>query len=349
MLSASMDLSRFHNIILLLVIAGTAVLLISPVSAESGVTISAQGDQSYYLGEEVILNGHNYDSDFTYLFITGPGISPEGGKLSSPLQNITSGDPDSFDRVQTNPDKSWEYTLYTYNSGIDPGRYSLYAASQPQTASQLTGSGNQPVSVIFKKPFITANVSPSSVVRGQPFTIMGFAEGDPDEVVLWIIGDNFVYAASGRTNPDSSFTFDITSDTSGKIPAGPSSLIVQHPMQNVKIDIFPIGDFVKNNVFDGTGQNGTDLFRIKGPGSLQGRDAAEALIAALTDPGVDDTYTEIPFIVNTMDIPPSTPVRLRTTTSRDTPARQQTQASPLLYAPLGALVLVMGICMWSRR
>lgn len=336
-LQASVNLSRFRNMILLLVIAGTVVLLISPVSAETGVTISVQGDQSYNLGEEVVLSGHNYDSDFTYLFITGPGISSDGGKLTSPLRNVTGGDPGSFDRVQTKPDKSWEYTLYTYNLGINPGPYFLYAASQPKTAAKLTGADNKSVRVIFKKPFITAGVSPSAVVRGQPFTVTGFAEGNPREVMLWIVGKNYVFATVSMTNPDSSFKFEITSERSEKIPEGQYSLIVQHPMQNLEFDIFPIGDWVQNNVSASGSPGGRNLFKIAGPGSLQGRDAAEALIAAFNSPGVDDTYSEIPFTVNDMDVPPTTP------------ARQQTPSSPLMYAPIGAIFLVMVICMWNRR
>jgi len=178
-LSADENKFRFRNMILLIIIAGTAVLLISSVSAETGVTISAQGDHSYYLGEEIILSGSNYDSDFTYLFITGPGISTGGGKLTSPLQNVVSGDPGSFDRVQTKPDKTWEYSLYTYNLGINPGPYAIYAVSQPIRAAQVTGADNKSARVIVKKPFITAGITPSAISKGQPFTVTGFAEGNP--------------------------------------------------------------------------------------------------------------------------------------------------------------------------
>ena len=70
---ASNNPSGFWKMVLLLIIVGAAALMISPVSADTGVTIAAQGDQSYYLGEKVVFSGHNYDSDSTYLFITGPG------------------------------------------------------------------------------------------------------------------------------------------------------------------------------------------------------------------------------------------------------------------------------------
>jgi len=44
--------------------------------------------------------------------------------------------------------------------------------------------------------------------------------------------------------------------------------------------------------------NGTNLFKITGTGSLQGSDAADALMAAFTSTEArDDTFTVIPFQV----------------------------------------------------
>ncbi len=353
-LSASENTFRFRNMILLIIIAGTAVLLISPVSGETGVTISAQGDQSYYLGEELVLSGSNYDSDFTYLFITGPGISPRGGKLTSPLQDVISGDPGSFDRVQTKPDKTWEYTLYTYNLGINPGPYAIYAVSQPKTATQVTGVDTKS-KVIFKKPFITAKVTPSVVSQGQPFMVTGFAEGNPGAVQAWIIGDNHVFNTTSPTNPDSSFTFNITPQISEKLPKEQYYLIIQHPMQNNELDIGLNRDWVTNlQLNGGSPGGGMNLFRITGAGSLQGRDAAEALIAALNDPGVDDTYTEIPLVVDDKngamsEVSLSGPSTIQAQAAPATPVQHQTPASPLQYAPLGAIVLIGGIVVWSRH
>lgn len=83
---------RLSMMILLLIIAGTVVLGLSPVSAEKPVmVIVAEGDGSYFLGEEVVFRGTNSDSDSTYLFITGPGISASGGKLTAPHQKCCHG------------------------------------------------------------------------------------------------------------------------------------------------------------------------------------------------------------------------------------------------------------------
>jgi hypothetical protein len=326
--------------ILVLIISCIAVLSIAPVSAQTGITITAQGDRSYYLGEEVVFSGYNYNSDSTYLFITGPDISSSGGKLTSPHQNVTRENPGSFEMVKTKPDKTWEYTLYTYNLGIHPGPYTIYAVSQPKTKDQLNGETFSNVSIILKQPFITAEISPTSIPKGQPFTITGYAEGNPRAVQIWIVGNNYLFNTTSPVNPDSTYRFMVDQKIAEKIPKGQCYLIVQHPMQNNQMDIIVSGNFIRNQQLN----NGTNLFNALGSGSLQGNDAKEGLIFALNDPSVDDTYTEIPLMVDDTNI--STPRGPPATT---TPVQQQTQKATLQYAPMGAIVLVWGIVMWSRR
>ena len=335
------------KMILLLIIAGAAVLMIPPVSADTGVTIAASGVPSYYLGEKVVFSGHNYDSDSTYLFITGPGlfvtgpgIPDGGGNLTSPLQAVVSGNPDSFTLVKTKADKTWEYFFYTANLPLDAGTYSVYAVSQPKAKDQL-GPAAANVGIILKKPFITADISPSPVSNGQPFTVRGTAEGIPPAVQIWIIGDNFVFNTTTSVNPEASFTFSGDTQLSGKLPKGQCYLIVQHPMQNNTFDIALSGDYVRNL----QGSDGMILFRIRGAGSLQGNDAADALTAALSDPkNGDDTFTEIPFLVDDTGTssPPSQPITT-------TPVQSPTQPAPLQYAPFGAIVLIGGIAVWRRH
>ena len=182
-----------------------------PYPRVHGVTIAAQGDQSYYLGENVVLIGHNYDSDTTYLFITGPGtfmngpgIPSGGGKLTSPLQEVVSGNPDSFTTVKTKPDKTWEYVYYTANLPVDAGTYTIYAVSQPKTKDQL-GPDAANVGIILKKPFITAEISPATISKGVPFTVSGVAEGNPETVQIWILGKNYYSMTIEPVNPDASY------------------------------------------------------------------------------------------------------------------------------------------------
>ena len=341
----------FRNMILLLLLSGMAALLVLPASADTSggmgekpiVTITLQGSQSYYLGEKVSMFGKNTGSDSTYLFIAGPNMPGSGGKLTSPRQAAVSGNPDTFTIVKTKSDATWEYSFYTANLPFDAGSYTMYAVSSPVAVSQFGDSttyGN--VSIILKKPFISAEISPNPVARGKAFAVTGFAEGDPPEVQIWIIGNNYGSTAKSPVNPDASFTFTGTEALSGSLAPGQYWLFVQHAMQNNRFDIDMDGDYVRNLNLN----NGTNLFRIAGPGSLQGTDAAEALITAFGDPAMKnvDTYTVIPFQVT--DAGSLTPLATAATTA---PVQQTTPSSPLQFAPLGAIVLVLGIVVWKRR
>jgi hypothetical protein len=67
-------------------------------------------------------------------------------------------------------------------------------------------------------------------------------------------------------------------------------------MENGQFDIVynPVTGEVTNKML---GTTGTTIFKLTGAGSLQGTDAAEALIQAINDPNVDDTYTKLQFLV----------------------------------------------------
>ncbi|MDD1693659.1 MAG: hypothetical protein LUQ71_02945 [Methanoregula sp.] len=265
----------------------------STSAADSRVTISADGTQSYYLGEKVVLRGKNTGSESTYLLMTGPNLPAVGIKLTSPKTTAVSGNPDTFTAVTTNADKSWEYSFYTANLPLDAGVYTIYAAGEPKTADVL-GPDAANVGIVLKRPFIMAVPSASTVIQGQPFRVTGTAEGGVPEVQIWIIGNNYVYTAKTPVNIDANFTFTADAALSGKLPAGQNYLFVQHPMQNNRFDIDISGDYVRNALLN----NGTNLFKISGPGSLQGTDAADALMAAFSSTEArDDTYTIIPIQV----------------------------------------------------
>ena len=307
------------------------------------VTIVAGGSQSYYFGEEVDLSGINSASDSTYLFITGPNI-PEGGvTLTPPKQKPVNGDPGTFTTVKTKPDKTWEYRFYTANLMMDAGSYTLYAVSKPTPKDRFDNTTTYgTVSLILKRPFITAEISPATVTRGLPFTVTGIAEGIPPEVQIWIIGNNYAFATKNPVNQDASFTFTGTDAMSGNLSAGQYYLIAQHPMVNNQFDIDVSGDYVRNLKLN----NGTILFRISGPGSLQGSDAKDALVAAFSDPEMknEDTYTIVPFQVTDAGSPMP-----QATASATAPVQSPTQPALLPFALIGAVALVLGIVMWKRH
>jgi hypothetical protein len=290
----------FRTLALLLIIACAAVLSIAPVSAETGVTIIAQGDQSYYRGERVVFHGVNSDSDTTYLFIAGPGISENGGKLTALEEDVVSGDPGIFTQAATKPDQSWEYVLYTDSLNFTAGSYTVYAVSQPLAKDDIGTISSDDVKVIFKMPFISAAISPKPILAGQPFTVSGYAEGDPPAVQLWILGDTFFSLITVPVDNEANYLFTADAGFSEKLAAGNYYLIAEHSMADNQFDI----------VFDGESviarENGdsTRLFRVRGPGSLQGYDAAEAIVSALIEREKGekiyerDTHAIVRFTVN---------------------------------------------------
>jgi len=78
-------------------------------------------------------------------------------------------------------------------------------------------------------------------------------------------------------------------------------------MQNNEFDIDISGDYVRNMKLN----NGTNLFKITGTGSLQGSDAANALMAAFTSTEArDDTFTVIPFQVTGAESQSTTQIQI---------------------------------------
>ena len=147
-------------------------------------------------------------------------------------------------------------------------------------------------------------------------------------------------------NSDASFTFNADATTSGKLPVGQNYLIVQHPMADNQFDFVVSGDYVRNLKLN----NGTNLFKLTGPGSLQGIDAADALITAISDQEANDhtltndTFTIVPFQVT--DAGSTTP---QATAATIVPVQQTTQHAPLQYALFGAIGVAAGIVIWKRH
>jgi len=305
---ASNNAHGFWKLSLLLIIAGAVVLSLSPVSAEKPfVTIIAQGDQSYYNGEKVVFSGTNTVSDSTSLFITGPNLPNNGGNLASPDQDTVSGNPGSFTQVKTRPDSTWEYTWFTSGLKLDAGSYTVYAVTKPETIDQfndLTTYGT--VSIIHKKPFIMTAISPKPVLKGQPFTVSGSAEGDPPAVQLWILGSNFFSLITVPVDSEANYTFTADTQYSDKLAAGDYYLIAEHSMADNRFDF----TFDGQAVVATQDNKNTVLFKARGPGSLQGRDAAEALVFALSENEhgnetyARDTHAIVAFMVEDTGNPP---------------------------------------------
>ncbi len=140
--------------------------------------------------------------------------------------------------------------------------------------------------------------SQTVVAAGDKLDITGTAQGQPTQgIAIWIMGTNFINYATQSVNSDGTFDYEVQQGTTSTMAPGQYFVVVQHPMYNGRFDVFPDNP---NNPIDILGAYpvyGNVLFAVGGAGSLQGSDAANALIQALNNPAVDDTYTKLQFLV----------------------------------------------------
>jgi len=294
------------------------------VNVEKGaVTIVAAGDQSYYLGEEIKFSGTNTETYKTYLFLIGPNLPTNGAEIfgSNPRNDdagsTTPGTPGvqdlnaaTFKVIDVNGDNTWSWKWGTSTVALDAGTYTVYAVSQPRwnAGTALSNAAYGTVSIIIKKPFVSATASQSTVAQGDKVFITGTAEGQPTAVMIWVLGKNYPQNAAGiateSVNSDASFKYEVTQGTTRNMYPGQYFVVVQHPMQNNVFDVRPCnsGTTIDANKVCNYQQavgvaNGQSIFTIFGAGSLQGSDAAEALVQGINSPNVDDTYTKLQFLV----------------------------------------------------
>ena len=158
-LTSSRNLSGFRKWILVLLVSGAAALLISPAVAGSGVTISAAGDHSYSLGEEIHFSGTNTVTPETYLFITGPNLPTNGAQIFQyDTRNfpVVDNNATTFQTVDVLGDNTWSWMWETSNLALDRGDYTIYAVSGPEGRDALGNVAYGTVSITIRKPFVSS-------------------------------------------------------------------------------------------------------------------------------------------------------------------------------------------------
>ena len=258
------------------------------------VTIDAEGEGSYFLGSEIKVFGTNTDSNVVYLFMTGSNLDYQGVKLTEIEDKVVTDNVSTFDSVEVESDDTWEYNWDTAAIGLDTGSYTIYAASTPKDKNDIEDAKYGTYSVLLRKPFITATSDHSSIAKGDKLYIEGTAEGDPSQgIAIWVLGKNYYKRYTETVDAQSEYKKEI-SDTAS-LASGQYFIVVQHPMYNNVLDIVPFTNssatYVKNEV------TGEVEFIISGDGSLQGTDAATALIDAIDSSKIDDTYYKLSIMV----------------------------------------------------
>jgi len=93
------------------------------------------------------------------------------------------------------------------------------------------------------------------------------------------------------------FSYEVDGAVTEDLYSGQYFVVAQHPMYNDKFDVYPDDSSSPQYVLGEYPTRGSEIFKIQGPGSLQGSDAAEALVTAINQPTIDDTYTKLQFLV----------------------------------------------------
>jgi len=272
---------------------------------EGAVSVSYDGTGVYYLGQEIKLVGTNTETDEVYFFITGPNLPSSGGSLNDPREPVEDG---GYVSATVKDDDTFEYKWNTEAMSIDAGSYTVYAVSEKANKDDLKKANKDDlndvqydtVSINFRKPYITATISPSNVAAGDEVHITGNAGVETSQgVAIWIMGKNFFVHDTETVESDGSFDYELKSGDTENLANGQYFVVVQHPMYDGVFDVYEgTGDNLGYVVgtYPASGQENRK-FRYSGVGSLQGSDAANALIDAIDDPAIDDNYARSQFMV----------------------------------------------------
>lgn len=271
------------------------------VRIEKGsILMVADGNLVYYIGEKVRISGICTSSYYIFLSIKPHGVFTKQTKIDQ-MDVLSKTDiPDTFTKVDVMGDNTWSFNWDTslIASKLKPGYYSIYATESPKTFGDLGTSAFSIMSILIEQPFVSATVSHSTVAKGDFLYITGTAEGQPRKgIKIWIFGDDNYLLKSVPVNPDASYILRLTREDTKKLKPGQYFVVIQHPMINNEFDVYL--DDETGNVCYNYPKKSTPIFSIKGPSSKKGIDAAMALIVAMNNQGIDDTYTKLQFLVET--------------------------------------------------
>jgi PGF-CTERM protein len=261
--------------------------------SEGAISVVTEAD-TFFLGDEIVLTGTNTETETTYFFITGANLPSAGGKLSDPRVAVSNGDGSTFAKADVREDDSFEYKWRTESIGIDSGTYTVYAVSEPKNRDNLQDAAYATTSVIIRKPYLTAEVSPKILARGDEVIVSGSAGTESTEgIMVWIFGKNYVFTKQVSVDDDATFEMKLSRGDTDNLADGQYYVVVQHPMYNNQFDVWKSGNVVVGSY----PTSPSTKFTVTGAGSLQASDAANALIKTIDDPAVDDVYAQNSFKV----------------------------------------------------
>lgn len=120
-------------------LAASAGLLIVLIGLSGSAVTAADIDAA--IGDRVSLTGTAIGTDTMYLYVTGPGLAPNGVRLDNMRSAVITGDPSTFTVTDVRNDH-WAYSWNTARQGftLKEGIYTVYATKQPAGKEDLRGT-----------------------------------------------------------------------------------------------------------------------------------------------------------------------------------------------------------------
>jgi len=143
------------------------------------------------IGDTIPLNGTALVTDTVFMFMTGPGVPANGARMDNSNAAVVTGDPSTFTQVPVNDD-TWTYTWNTgrVSGGLAEGLYTIYVATQPAAANDLSGVQYSDIQIQLSKAVTTGSLAVlSSPINAQisldgkymgntPLTLTDLSPGD---------------------------------------------------------------------------------------------------------------------------------------------------------------------------
>jgi hypothetical protein len=160
-------------------LVGSRVVVIITLAVILSVGIAAAETRTAAIGERVSLSGKAVGEDTVYLFMTGPGVPSAGSRMDSSVSPVVSGNPDTFTQVPVD-DGYWNYSWNTarVSGGLAEGDYTIYAATEPVSARDLSGVPYSDIEIRLYRPPTTGSLTVLSSPSPAQVTVNGKYAGD---------------------------------------------------------------------------------------------------------------------------------------------------------------------------
>ena len=191
------------KLIYLLTALAAVFLVVSPAAAglntDLQTTIESSGEGVCLIGEEITFSGTNTGSDYTYLFITGPGLEENGNKLNVPEKAALTDRKDTFVMTRVDKDGRWEYTLDTEGIGLEAGTYFVFAVTEPDNKADLLRGTYSVTSLILLDPKVQAG-GMSQTTGDSLVTIVSSGDGS------YYMGEEIMFSGT-NAGSDNTYLF----------------------------------------------------------------------------------------------------------------------------------------------